>query len=173
MIVECSLHSRFGKAWLSALTGALFAVGVAPAVATAANTLKFELATLDGRAFVKLDDFADRAILINLWGTECPPCIQETPLLAAQSHIYSNVQFLGIATDGRIASLRFTSRAHVSYPQLQAPTNPAGLLRRLGDLGGALPFTVVLDKKHRICTSHLGAVDADWIGNAVRMCAAE
>lgn len=158
------------------LLGALALAGtfLASALAFAAGTdkMEFELATLDGSAFVKLDDFAHRAILINVWGAECPPCIKETPLLNAQSQAHPDVQFLGIGTDDRISSSRFVSRLHVRYPQLQAPKDPGGLLRRLGDLHGALPFTVVLDAEHRICASRLGAVDAEWIGAAIGKCTA-
>jgi thiol-disulfide isomerase/thioredoxin len=148
------------------------ASGFDPSRTLAADRLEFELATLNGSAFVKIADFPNRAVLINVWGTECPPCVKETPLLNAQSQIYTNVQFLGIATDDRISSMRFTSRFQVRYPQLQAPKDPGGLLRRLGDLHGALPFTVVLDTEHRICASRLGEVDAEWIAAAVKKCSA-
>jgi thiol-disulfide isomerase/thioredoxin len=162
-------HSR-GAAW-SVLTALALACGLDPSRASAPERLQFELATLDGKAFVKISDFPNRAVLINIWGTECPPCVEETPLLNAQSRIYTKVQFLGIATDARISSLRFARRFQVRYPQLQAPMNPSGLLRRLGDSGGALPFTVVLDTEHRICASRLGEVDAKWIGSVVQACA--
>jgi len=152
---------------------ALLGGALAPAPAAAAGRMEFELPTLSGRDFIKLDDFAGRPILINVWGTECPPCIIETPLLTAQSQIYKNVQFLGIGTDERVASLLFVNRFHVQYPQLQAPQDPTGLLRRLGDPDGALPFTVVLDTKHRVCASRHGAVDAGWIATTVRKCAAD
>ncbi|HTY50440.1 MAG TPA: TlpA disulfide reductase family protein, partial [Steroidobacteraceae bacterium] len=145
--------------------------GFHPSRAAAADRLEFELATLNGSGFIKLDDFVNRAILINVWGTECPPCVKETPLLNAQSQIYAHVQFLGIATDDRISSLRFAGRFHVRYPQLQAPRNPTGLLRQLGDSHGALPFTLVLDTKHRMCASRLGEVDAGWISSAMKACA--
>ncbi|HUO11693.1 MAG TPA: TlpA disulfide reductase family protein [Caulobacteraceae bacterium] len=165
------MRNHVGFVGALALAGALLGSGFAPAAA--ADRMEFELPTLNGGNFIKLDDFAGRPVLINVWGTECPPCIIETPLLSAQSQIYKNVQFLGVGTDERMASLIFVNRHHVQYPQLQAPTNPSGLLRRLGDLDGALPFTVVLDTRHRICASRRGAVDADWIGNAVRKCEAD
>ena len=164
-------HTR--SAACTVLTVLALASGFDPSRVWAADRLEFELPTLNGHAFVKISDFPHRAVLINLWGTECPPCIQETPLLDAQSRIHTDVQFLGIATDDRIASLRFASRFHVRYLQLQAPKNPSGLLRRLGDAKGALPFTVVLDTEHRICASHLGEVDAEWITSAVKACAAD
>lgn len=147
-----------------------FASILVPARAAAADSLDFKLATLDGHAFVKVSDFPNRLVLINVWGTECPPCMRETPLLVAQSQIHTNVQFLGIATDDRVSSLLFVSKYHVSYPQLQAPKDPNGLLRKLGDLHGALPFTVMLDTQHRICAQHMGSVDAGWIATAVGKC---
>ena len=164
------MHGHSRGAGRTVLTVLALASGLDPSHACAAERLEFELATLGGNAFVKIADFPNRAVLINVWGTECPPCIQETPLLSAQSQIYTNVQFLGIATDDRISSLRFATRFHVRYPQLQAPKNPTGLLRRLGDSKGALPFTVVLDAEHRICASHLGEVDAEWIRSAMKAC---
>lgn len=166
------MHNRISSVGAFVLAGAFLANGLGSALAAAADRMEFELATLDGRDFVKLDDFVNRAILINLWGTECPPCVKETPLLNAQSRVYTNVQFLGIGTDDRISSLRFANGFHVRYPQLQAPKDPSGLLRRLGDPQGALPFTVMLDTEHRICASRLGEVDAQWIAAAVRVCSA-
>jgi thiol-disulfide isomerase/thioredoxin len=168
--VAPATHNRINSVGAFALAGAFLAN--APTLAVAADRMEFELATLSGSDFVKLDDFVNRAILINVWRTECPPCVKETPLLNAQSQIYTSVQFLGIGTDDRISSLRFANRFHVHYPQLQAPKDPSGLLRRLGDLHGALPFTLVLDTEHRICASRLGEVDAEWIAAAVRKCSA-
>lgn len=162
-------HSRgAARVLLAALT---LASGFDPSRVLAAQSLELELATLNGNAFVKISDFPDRAVLINVWGTECPPCIEETPLLNAQSRIYPNMQFVGIGTDDRISSLRFAGRFHVGYPELQAPKDPGGLLRRLGDLDGALPFTVVLDVRHRICAQRMGEVDAQWIAAAAQKCA--
>lgn len=166
------MHHHVSRVGAFALAGALLACGFAPTPAVAADKMEFELATLNGGKFVRLDEFAGRPILINVWGTECPPCVQETPLLNAQSQVYTNVQFVGIATDDRISSLRFADTFHIQYPQLQAPKDPTGLLRRLGDTHGALPFTVVLDTEHRICASRLGEVDAEWIAAAVSQCSA-
>jgi len=167
------MHKRLGIIDWILLTMLALALGFAPSRAPAAESLEFTLATLDGHAFVRLSDFLNRLVLINVWGTECPPCMKETPLLNAQSKIYTNVQFLGIGTDDRISSLLFASRFHVSYPQLQAPKDPNGLLRELGDLHGALPFTVMLDTQHQICARRMGEVDAQWIATAVRDCTAE
>ena len=147
---------------------AIFICAGRSAGAVAPGQIDLHLATLDGSAFVRLSDFPDRAILINIWDTECPACVKETAFLNAQARIYPQVQFLGIATGERIASIRFSRQFHVSYPQLQAPHDPSGLLRRLGDPRQGLPFTVMLDAGHRVCATRLGAVDANWMADAVR-----
>ena len=49
----------------------------------------------------------------------------------------------------------------------------AVLMRRFGNKTGALPFTVVVDARHVVCASRLGAVDADWIAAAARACGAQ
>lgn len=172
-MTEDRLRGRLRVAGRILLLALVFASGCDPGQTLAADSLNFTLATLDGHRFVRVSDFPHRAVLINVWGTECPPCIKETPLLNAQSQIYTNVQFLGVGTDDRESSLLFASKFHVGYPQLQAPKNPNGLLRKLGDPHGALPFTVVLDTQHRICAQRLGAVDAQWIATAVHECTAE
>lgn len=138
------------------------------AMAAAPDRMELQLATLDGSAFVRLSDFPGKAVLINVWDTECPACVMETPFLNAQSRIYPQVQFLGIATGDRVTSISFSRQFQVSYPQLQAPHDPSGLLRRLGDPRQGLPFTVMLDAGHRVCASRLGAVDANWMADAVR-----
>lgn len=159
--------------WLLALVGGVWLAYADAAGATSTQPLEFELATLDGARFVKVSDFPDRMVLVNVWGSECPPCVKETPLLNAQSHKYPSVQFLGVGTDDRLMSLRFVDAYRVDYPQLQAPKDPSGLLRRLGDPHGALPFTVLLDKEHRICAQHAGAVDEEWLATAVHVCGAD
>lgn len=40
----------------------------------------FILTTLDGET-VRMSQFAGRPIYINFWGTWCPPCVEELPLL--------------------------------------------------------------------------------------------
>lgn len=153
----------FGAWALAAVCGAALA-------ASPAATL--ELPRLDGTAFVRLDDHAGRPVLLNFWSSECGPCIAEMPLLFAQALRQPGLQFLGIAVDQRAAATRFLAGLKPSYPQLIASTQPEVLMRRFGNKTGALPFTVVLDARHVVCTSRLGAVDADWIAAAARACGA-
>lgn len=134
--------------------------------------MTLELPKLDGTAFVRLDDYAGRPVLLNFWGSECPPCIAELPLLFAQAPRHPGLQFLGIAVDQRAAATRFLARLQPTYPQLVASTQPEVLVRRFGNKAGALPFTVVVDARREVCASRLGEVDAAWIAAAAQACGA-
>lgn len=132
--------------------------------------MTLELPKLDGSAFVRLDSYAGRPVLLNFWGSECPPCIAELPLLFAQAPRHPGLQFLGIAVDQRAAATGFLARLQPTYPQLIASTQPEVLMRRFGNKAGALPFTVVVDARHEVCASRLGEVDAAWIAAAAQTC---
>jgi len=135
-----------------------------------APAMSLELPTLDGQRFVSLRDFESRPVLINFWGSECPPCAREMPLLNTQAASHPAVQFLGIAVDDRASARQFTARFKSSHVQLWAPRQPEALMRRFGNKVGALPYTVVLDAQHRVCASRLGEVDANWLEEALGRC---
>jgi thiol-disulfide isomerase/thioredoxin len=130
----------------------------------------FELRQLDGAGFVRLADFPDRPVLLNFWGSECPPCVRELPLLFAQARLNPGLQFLGIAVDDRADANRFLLRQTPTYPQLIAGPQPEVLLRRFGNRSSALPYTVMLNRQHQICATHLGELDAAWLDSARRAC---
>ncbi len=153
-----------------AATLALWLVTASAVAQVGRPAMTFELPMLDGSAFVRLGDFSSRPVLLNFWGSECPPCVKEMPLLIAESKRHSAVQFLGIAVDDHASASRFLSRLPVGYPQLIAPRVPEVLMRRFGNTAGALPYTVVLNAQHQICASHLGEVDAPWIAAAINAC---
>lgn len=152
---------------------AAIAIGMAAAPAPAQTSrpaLSFELPMLDGSAFVRLADFSGQPVLLNFWGSECPPCIREMPLLLGESRRYPSVRFLGIAVDDRASASRFLRRQAAGYPQLVAPQAAEVLLRRFGNTTGGLPYTVVLNARHQMCASHLGEVDNSWIATAINAC---
>jgi thiol-disulfide isomerase/thioredoxin len=64
--------------------------------------LKFETVTLAGDP-VTHEDFAENKLtIINVWGTWCPPCVNELPHLQEVSEYYSDkgVQIVGVMQDG-------------------------------------------------------------------------
>jgi len=153
----------------------LIALALASQLALAAPpVMDFELPMIDGSKFARLADFGAKPVLLNFWGSECPPCAREMPLLNAQAQAQANtgLTFIGIAVDERAAAERFLARLRPGYLQLIARQQPEVLMRRFGNRLGALPYTVLLDAKHGICAARVGEVDAAWLEAAIKACAA-
>ena len=132
--------------------------------------VQLELPDLESQAFVRLSDFPRQTMVLNFWGADCPPCLAELPLLRAQAASHPGVQFLGVATDPRLRARQFLMPLGPLYPQVIAPAQSQGIMRRLGDPAGILPFTVVLDRAHQICARHIGEVSAEWLQAALHQC---
>lgn len=128
----------------------------------------FDLPRLDGDGRLKLSQFAGQPVVLNFWASNCPPCIQELPILNAYAARQTKPAFIGIAIDTRAAAQAFLRRYPASYPQaLASPAMPPTFGNRIK----GLPYTVIVNSQHRICTQRLGAIDADWLAKAVAACA--
>ena len=103
-----------------------------------------------------------RHVLLNFWATWCPPCIEELPLLDAfqQEHAPKNWQVVGLAIDQPSAVTRFLARTPVRFPIGMAGLSGTDLARSLGNVGGGLPFTVVLGPDGRIRQRRMGKLSA-------------
>jgi glutathione peroxidase-family protein len=69
------------------------------AVSLPQNLRDTKLQTLDGES-LKLADFADKVIIVNIWATWCGPCRQEMPELVKMNDEYKarGLVVLGLAT---------------------------------------------------------------------------
>ncbi len=111
----------------------------------------FSLETLDGKR-VKLSDYAGKAVLVSFWATWCKPCKQELPFLDAFAKKYAEqgLVVLAINTDGprtMSAVRRFVKRKKLAIPQL---LDKDGSLLQALNPRGVMPFTLYLDRQHRI-----------------------
>jgi len=111
----------------------------------------FSLETLDGKR-VSLSDYEGKVVLISFWASWCKPCKQELPFLDAFAKKYGEQGFavLAVNTDGprSMASVRrFVKRKKLEMPQLLDKSG--SLLQRLNPRG-VMPFTLYLDRAHRI-----------------------
>jgi thiol-disulfide isomerase/thioredoxin len=132
--------------------------------------------TEDGKT-VSLDDFAGKAVVINLWGQWCGPCRGEADDL---EKVYldtkdSGVAFLGInVRDPQQDKARdFVTDNAISYPSIYDPA-----MRSLIALGGdfptsVVPTTLVLDKEHRVAAVFLRELLAEDLEPVVARVAAE
>ena len=126
--------------------------------------ITLEGTTLDGEAWSSTSARGKDIVVINLWGSWCPPCITEIPDL---EEVWTEVQaakrpvqFMGI--DFRESPERgaaFVATQKMTYPSLtdesgtlilafgrQAPTSP--------------PSTLILDREGRVAARASGVVSA-------------
>lgn len=80
----------------------------------------FTLQGLDGKTH-ELSDYKGKVLLINFWGTFCPPCVREMP---AMQRIYDkykdeNFEILGINLDESTVSVQsFVKQYKLNFPIL-------------------------------------------------------
>ena len=116
----------------------------------------FNLPSLDGARFVRASSVPD-LLLVNFWGSECAPCIDELPRLQAFADQHPGWTVWLVATDPAPTARAFVDRHAVRLPVLRAGQNVSGLMRAAGNRSGALPFTVAL-RQQRICAVREGAL---------------
>jgi thiol-disulfide isomerase/thioredoxin len=118
----------------------------------------FTLPDLAGRTVAVPAAYAGRPVLLNLWASWCGPCIKEMPELdrfaAAQGA--NGVQVVGIALDERAAVEAFLRTTPVRYPILLDAAGPRDAGVRLGNRGGVLPYSALIDAQGRLVKERIG-----------------
>jgi thiol-disulfide isomerase/thioredoxin len=99
-----------------------------------------------------------KPLVLNFWATWCPPCVREMPELDRfyRDHRAQGWQVLGLAADNAAAVRDFLARAPVAFPVVMAGFEAVELSRRLGNLSGGLPFTVLFGPDGRVRHRHIG-----------------
>lgn len=117
--------------------------------------------TLEGTK-VDLADYAGKVVVINVWGSWCPPCRAEADDLATAAAELGKqgVVFLGINTrdNSRDNALAFQQKRKIPYPSIFDPGGKS-LLAFHGTLTpNAIPSTVVIDAQGRVAASIIGEI---------------
>ena len=119
--------------------------------------------SLDGKQ-VSLSDFEGDIVVLNVWGSWCPPCRKEAPDLvtAAKKLRPEGVTFLGINTRDidRGPAQAYVRRFGVPYPSIFDPYGEQLLGFRDTLPPKAIPSTLVIDRQGRIAARVLGPLTA-------------
>lgn len=116
----------------------------------------FSLASLDGKATLKLSDFHGKAVLLNFWATWCEPCKIEMPWFVELQKEYGpqGFQILGVAMDDASTEdiAAFAKEMGVNYPILLGKESVG---QSYGGVG-VLPTTFFVDRDGRIIAREFG-----------------
>lgn len=107
---------------------------------------------LDGEE-ISTADFEGKVLVINLWGSWCPPCREEAPVLREVSENLAddNVQFIGILTkDKPAAALAFNKKAGITYPSIVDEDGSLQLAFAESLPSQAIPTTWVIDRNGKV-----------------------
>ena len=103
---------------------------------------------------VRLADFRGKPVVINVWASWCPGCIEEAEDLRRFAAAHPEAVVLGIDFNDTAAEARdFYRRWNWEHPSIFDPNGE--LTGRLGLVG--MPTTYFLDREHQIVHTIVGA----------------
>ena len=120
-------------------------------------------ATVDGSR-LDLADYRGKVVVVNVWWSQCGPCIKELPLLAsATAEMGSDVALIGINIRDQSGAnaASFERGLGVDFPSIYSPGG-----QNLLDFGNkinpkAIPSTAVLDREGRIAALLSGPIPTE------------
>lgn len=114
------------------------------------------LQTLDGES-LKLSDFADKVVVLNIWATWCGPCRQEMPELVKMSNEYKSrgLVVLGLATtynerNDPIHVKEYVRTQNVPYKIIWDDGTLAAPLVQMVNARSVIPQSFVISRDGRI-----------------------
>jgi peroxiredoxin len=106
----------------------------------------FTFPGLDGK-IVSLADYRGQVVLVNIWATWCPPCVDEMPSMEKlhQELQGENFEILAISIDavGTKAVAPFMKKYNLSFPAL---IDPDGTIKTLYHITG-VPESFIIDRQ--------------------------
>ena len=115
----------------------------------------FSLPDLDGK-MVSLSDYRGKVVLLNIWATWCPPCVEEMP---SMEKLYQELQaegfeILAVSIDesGAQDVLPFMKKHKLSFPAL---IDSRGTLKGLYQTTG-VPESFIIDKDGMLVEKVIG-----------------
>ena len=125
----------------------------------------FKLATIDGEEFY-LSDYAGKVVMLNFWGTWCPPCRKEIPDLVNLQTKYNKdgLEIVGITLNSGSAKdikkfadgkdMNYTLLTDLGNDETISVTNLYG--QTIGQPISSIPTTLIIDRDGFIVKGYLG-----------------
>ncbi|MGD2186287.1 MAG: TlpA disulfide reductase family protein [Desulfobacterales bacterium] len=119
----------------------------------------FTLPGLDDK-MVSLSDYRGHVVLVNIWATWCPPCVDEMPSMEKlyQELKGENFEILAVSIDaaGKKAVAPFMKKYNLSFPVLM---DPDGSIQTLYQTTG-VPESFIINQEGVLIEKIIGA--RDW-----------
>ncbi|MBX6420818.1 MAG: TlpA family protein disulfide reductase [Nevskia sp.] len=113
---------------------------------------------LDGHAY-RLDHWRGKLLLVNFWATWCTPCLHEIPQLVKLQKKFADrgLQIIGPAVDDPDSVRSMVRPLGIDYPVMTGtPDDMIGIMEKLGNGPGGLPFSILVSPDGKILERRLG-----------------
>ena len=124
----------------------------------------FSLPGLDGKQ-VNLSDYRGKVVLVNIWATWCPPCVEEMPSMQKLYNEFngSDFEILAVSIDiqGREVVAPFMKNHKLTFPAL---LDTQGTVKAAYGLSG-VPESFIIDKDGSLVKKVIGPLD--WATPAI------
>ena len=131
------------------------------------TTIAVRGTTLDG-APIDSSTYRGKVVVLNTWGSWCPPCNAEAPgLQKAWTGLKAkDVQFIGIdVREGADAGCAFQRKFSITYPSIA--WDGGAVLLQLKGKATATPTTLVLDRRGRLAARISGEAQGTTLTDMV------
>jgi thiol-disulfide isomerase/thioredoxin len=110
-----------------------------------------------------ISQWKGKVLVVNFWATWCEPCRREMPeFIELQNELRDQgLLFIGIAMDEASKVEQFNKEIGVNYPVLLGGIEAMELAEAAGNRYAVLPFTVILNRKGEIASTHVGRISRD------------
>jgi peroxiredoxin len=119
----------------------------------------FTFPGLDGKN-TSLSDYKGKVVLVNIWATWCPPCVEEMPSMQKLYNEFNgkNFEILAVSIDaaGIDAVAPFMKKHKLSFPALM---DPNGTIKSMYRVTG-IPESFIIDKQGILVGKIIGP--RDW-----------
>jgi len=135
------------------------------ASATAGNMPKFMANDIDGN-FHTLEQYKGKPLILNFWGTWCPPCRRELPDLKKIYAEYKpqGLEIIGLAVNDSPEKVRsFAKQMGIDWVMLIANQESA----KSYQIGNGVPVTIFLDREGKETGRAIGARDYNFFKNQI------
>ena len=124
-----------------------------------------------------LADAAGSVVVLNVWGSWCPPCRKEAPDFQAvwREVADDGVRFVGINTrdPSEVDALAFVEDFGITYPSVVDTDGRRMLAFRESLPPAAIPSTLVIDQEGRLAARALGAIGESTLNGLIEDVLAE
>lgn len=134
---------------------------------------KLDGETVDGKT-LDTTTLKGKVVVLNVWGSWCPPCRAEAPSFAKVSKELADagkdVAFVGINTRDTSTqnAQAFEETYGITYPSLYDPSGKLMLRFPKGTLNpNAIPSTIIIDKEGRIAARTLAPVGEEHLRSLI------